>query len=198
MLLVENVFSHFDVFAVVSSHHANRARHSDNVRLEVFVVIATNSWKKPTCDSFCNGNEIHNSRTKRLAKFNKTFVHTKQLEQIEKNGWPKASSKSLPPLKKSSSSLWSEVSVINRPAVGEGPFLCIWLLFFANHERRTVWHSKSFANIAKMFIMTAMLNMQFGSPQWAGGHFATSTYQRMLFCSQDRSVMKIWFSDTTS
>ena len=130
ILLVDNVFSHFDVFAVVSSHHANRARHSDNVRLEVFVVIATNSWKKPTCDSFCNGNEIHNSRTKRLAKFNKTFVHTKQLEQIEKNGWPKASSKSLPPLKKSSSSsLWSEVSVINRPAVGEGPFLCIWLLF---------------------------------------------------------------------
>ena len=62
--------------------------------------------------------------------------------------------------------------------------------FFANHERRTVWHSKSFANIAKMFIMTAMLNKQFGSPQRAGGHFATSTYQRMLFCSQDRSVMK--------
>ena len=74
MLLVDKgFFFYFDVFAVVSSHHANRARHSDNVRLEVFVVIATNSWKKPTCDSFCNGNEIHNSRTKRLAKFNKNL-----------------------------------------------------------------------------------------------------------------------------
>ena len=118
-------------------------------------------------------------------------MHTKLLEQIEKNGWPKASSKSLPPLKKSSSSsLWSEVSVINRTAAGEEPFLCIWLLFFANHKRGTVWHSKSFANIAKMFIMTAMLNMQFGSPQRAGGHFATSTYQRTLFRSKDRSVIK--------
>ena len=62
--------------------------------------------------------------------------------------------------------------------------------FFANHKRGTVWHSKSFANIAKMFIMTAMLNMQFGSPQRAGGHFATSTYQRTLFRSKDRSVIK--------
>ena len=73
MLLANKAFFYFDVFAVVSSHRANRARHSDNVRLEVFVVIATNSWKKPTCDSFCNGNEIHNSRTKRLAKFNKNL-----------------------------------------------------------------------------------------------------------------------------
>ena len=62
--------------------------------------------------------------------------------------------------------------------------------FFANHKRGTVWHSKSFANIAKMFIMTAMLNMQFGSPQQAGGHFATSTYQRTLFRSKDMSVIK--------